>query len=1234
MKRKSILIVLSVILTAAAIGLTACGKKHTHTYSDTWESNENYHWHAATCEHTEETTVKEAHIASDWIIDVEATYEQAGQRHKECTVCKRILQTEALPQLIKDEMIFKTLTVNEDNTVYGKVPNSQTTFSFLNEIKTTGKATFVVSTDIYGINQIPTKTVPINVGDNTFYITETAGSDIILYTVTIRRRPFYTVTFNTSKGTSVGSQKVEEDSFATEPTTARAGYTFTGWDYDFTKAITKNTTITAGWSANTDTKYKVEYYWQNIENDDYTLYETVNLQGTTDTTAVAEQKSYAHFTFNFGVAKGNIAGDGSLVLKLYYTRDKYTIKTNINNAKAGTATQTDGTYKYGTEFTLNATINSGYTFNGWYQGEVLATAKTEYKFIAEKDITLTAQCEANTDTEYKVEYYWENIDDDNYTLFETVNLQGTTDTTAVAEQKSYAHFTFNFGVAKGNIAGDGSLVLKLYYTRDKYTIKTNINNAKAGTATQTDGTYKYGTEFALNATINPGYTFNGWYQGEILTTAKTEYKFIAEKDITLTAQCEVNTDTKYKVEYYRENLENDNYTLFETVNLQGTTDTMAVAEQKTYEYFAFNKSRSVLNGNIVGDGSLILKVYYTRNIYTLSNENTEYGEITNATSIKYGTLVRTEIIEYLGCEFLGWYNGEELLSTDKNYTFNIDKDITVKFKAKDEMSDFLFTATETTCKITGIKDKTVTQIIIPDYVTSIGDNAFKGCSGLTRVEWNAENCTEAGDFNYPIFSGCTNLTTIIIGDNVKTISYSAFYGCTGLTSITIPNSVTSIRGGAFKGCSGLTSITIPDSVTSIGSSAFYNCSGLTSVTIGSSVTWIGSSAFRGCSGLTSVTIGNSVTDIRGNAFYGCSGLTSITIPDSVTSIGKGAFSGCSGLTSITIPDSVTSIGDYAFDGCIGLTSLTIPDSVTSIGDYAFRDCSKLTNIHISSIESWCKITGLDNLMQYGSDNRKLYINGEEITELIIPDSVTNIGNYSFYNCSGLTSITIGNSVTSIGDYAFDDCSGLTNITIPDSVTSIGRYAFFGCDKLTSITIPFIGASREASDKYNQVFGYIFGYTTSSSDRYTTSGSDNSINGTTYQCYRSYYDSYLKEIMYTYYYYIPSGLKTVIIGNEVTEIPYDAFYNCSGLTSVTIGSSVTSIGDYAFKYCTGLTSITIPDSVTSIGWNAFEGCTGLTSVTIGKGVTSIGNHAINSERDFQKTQQKTPNNIENSLQMIA
>ncbi|MCQ2094788.1 MAG: leucine-rich repeat protein, partial [Bacteroidaceae bacterium] len=187
---------------------------------------------------------------------------------------------------------------------------------------------------------------------------------------------------------------------------------------------------------------------------------------------------------------------------------------------------------------------------------------------------------------------------------------------------------------------------------------------------------------------------------------------------------------------------------------------------------------------------------------------------------------------------------------------------------------------------------------------------------------------------------------IVFDNSVTSIGDYAFSGYSGLTSITIPNSVTSIGYCAFYHCSGLTSITIPNSVTSIGSCAFEGCSGLTSITIPNSVTSIGSHAFSGCSGLTSITIPNSVTSIGDKAFYRCSGLTSITIPNSVTSIGDYAFDGCSGLTSINIPNSVTSIGYCAFYYCSGLTSITIPNSVTSIGSGAFSYCSGLTSIYV------------------------------------------------------------------------------------------------------------------------------------------------------------------------------------------------------------------------------------------------------------------------------------------------
>jgi hypothetical protein len=332
-------------------------------------------------------------------------------------------------------------------------------------------------------------------------------------------------------------------------------------------------------------------------------------------------------------------------------------------------------------------------------------------------------------------------------------------------------------------------------------------------------------------------------------------------------------------------------------------------------------------------------------------------------------------------------------------------------------------------KIVDVSNDIEGALVISPSVTSIGDEAFCGCSGLTSIEI-PNSVTSIG---YGAFEYCSALTSIIVNEGnpnydsrgncnaiIETESNTLIRGC---QNTEIASSVTSIGDYAFSGCSGLTSIEIPNSVTSIGFDAFSGCSGLTGIEIPNSVTSIGDYAFSGCSGLTSIEIPNSVTSIGYGAFEYCSGLTSITVNadnpnydsrDNCNAIieteSNTLISGCQ---NTEISNTVTSMGDYAFKGCSGLMSIEIPNSVTGIGDYAFSDCSGLTSIKLSS-------------------------------------NVTIIGDEAFSDCSGLTNIKIPSSVTHIGLGAFKGCSGLASIEIPNSVTSIGDYAFEDCSQLTSI----------------------------------------------------------------------------------------------------------------------------------------------------------------------------------------
>lgn len=495
----------------------------------------------------------------------------------------------------------------------------------------------------------------------------------------------------------------------------------------------------------------------------------------------------------------------------------------------------------------------------------------------------------------------------------------------------------------------------------------------------------------------------------------------------------------------------------------------------------------------------------------------------------------------------------------------------------------------------------ITSCTIHPDTKAIAGSAFSNCTQLSSI--TIPDCvTGIGDY---AFAYCSKLLDIAIPDSVVQLGAFAFTDCSSLVGVSLGNQITRIEMYTFCNCNHLISVTLPDNVTYIGESAFHGCYNLTDVELPNRTTTIADYAFYNCTDLTSVVIPDSITRIGEFAFSNCSALSSIVLPDGVTSIGKSAFSGCSALGNIVIPDGVTKIESGTFDGCTNLSSIIIPASVTSIGSYAFSGCSASSAIYISDLAAWCSIHFEDRLLQY---IKNLYLNGELVTELIIPDGVTKISDYAFSNCNSLTSVTLPDGLTHIGNYAFAYCPNLISISIPDSVTSIGQYAF----ERSAVTYTTYDNAMYLGNADHPYLALV--QATSSSITTCT------IHPET-------------KIIADYAFYDRDGLKSIAIPDSVTDIGNGAFSYCSKLNTVTMGSGVIRIGDSAFANCLlknltigshvkyigssafysadYLTKLTIPDSVISIGSEAFYYCSYLEKVTMGRGITHIGVDAFGS-----------------------
>ena len=401
-----------------------------------------------------------------------------------------------------------------------------------------------------------------------------------------------------------------------------------------------------------------------------------------------------------------------------------------------------------------------------------------------------------------------------------------------------------------------------------------------------------------------------------------------------------------------------------------------------------------------------------------------------------------------------------------------------------------------------------TELVIPSTyndlpVTSIGNEAFKECISLTSVIIS-DGVKSIGDY---AFNDCVSLTSVTIPDGLTSIGEGAFYHCPVLTSIAIPDSVTNIGESAFYYCYDLENVTIGNDITSISDFMFAECISLTSITIPDNVTSIGAGAFYECIKLANVTIPNNVTTIGEAAFYYCRELTSLILPNNITNIGDDAFANCSQElvlfinnndylieyleknnlnytfksplvfelnddgesyyvsdcdTSVSgelvIPSiyndlSVTSIGNEAFKECISLTSITIPNTVTSVGENAFAKCTQLKKVNISDLENWCNIEFASDYANPLSNGAGLYLDGKIIRNLILPESLTEVKDYTFYGNKFLKSVKLPDTIEKIGASAFAGCRYIDLVVMSKNVTDIGANAFDGCSSLESVVIP-------------------------------------------------------------------------------------------------------------------------------------------------------------------------------------
>lgn len=537
--------------------------------------------------------------------------------------------------------------------------------------------------------------------------------------------------------------------------------------------------------------------------------------------------------------------------------------------------------------------------------------------------------------------------------------------------------------------------------------------------------------------------------------------------------------------------------------------------------------------------------------------------------------------------------------------------------------------------------------VIPDGITMIAEGAFAGDTDLKEVVIG-ESVKVVGSST---FQYCTSLETVTISEGVETIGSHAFANCTSLKNITLPSTVSVLNEYAFYACEDLESISLQH-IREIREAAFYACSSLESVEFSSELETLGSWAFSQCRSLESLSF-NGVTKldtISDYAFTGCSMLRSIEIPEGVRRIGILTFYDCSRLSSITIPSSMESI-DF---GALNYTRWyqDRSDDYLIVGDGVLIKCT----VHPSALDlsgKGIKMIGCsafynalaqDEAIEYG------YKYAEILENIVIPDTVREIGKSAFAGCLALKNITLNKELVRVDDgafnllvsttissakvnledctkleyigaYAFQGCNGIEKVTLPPTVTHIGEYAFESTKAQTSF-IEAAAKATEEKDRYwivgnvllsayvaegqtavhipegvkiiagSALCGWDSAYAPEDTTGLSASGiSKFNITNKVTELYLPEGLEYIGNMAF----FRMACIETVELPSTLRVIGSNAFYFCTELANVTGGENLQKVDDYAFCYCTSLTTFQLPDSVTDLGANVFAGCSSLKTV---------------------------------------